>query len=166
MQIKYIENRTGQAVTFQRFILSGWGGTQIEKTHELELVQGYNALPDDAAEVPEFYYDDRPPFTPSEKDVPYKEYFESSRIDLIAFGSVSWRYSYFPKTGHIRVARGGDFGTITAIDIVGQQGEMTSLKKIKIIGNNLWQKRIYQVAVTKEELERITVELARRWKPD
>lgn len=168
MQIKFLENRTGSNVTFQRFVLSSYSSIQQERTHEIELVPGYNALPDDATEVPPYYgFDkDRPFGAPKGETLDTDQYFEMSRIILQQGNEMLWSYSdYSAADALIRspgptVEKRGDLTNRSSLDMVGGHGEMIGARKISFDRAN-----ITQAFLTKEELNRITLELGARWRP-
>lgn len=166
MLITYLENRTGEDITFRRYVLGGWQGTQTDQTHTLTLVPGYNALPEDAQEVPTYYGLDRPVGVASEYRVSTDQYFRMSRIGLEAGSELLWSYSNYvsayPHEAIVYVTGQNLFKDDekmrrNGIEIAGGHGTAIAVNKITFDRDS-----ITQALVTKEELGRITTELAAR----
>ncbi|MGB0410735.1 MAG: hypothetical protein ACPGFA_04025 [Pikeienuella sp.] len=171
MQIKFLENNTGEVITFRRYVLSGVGWTQTEQTHILEIVPGFNALPDEAAEVPPYYgfnaavgKREAPPYIPTFEQVHTDEYFERSRVALMLGDEMLWSYSDFYADGELMSSPGdwqlekrGDLKSRGGIEMVGGHGKITTMKKLTFT-----RTKITYAIVTEEEFERIMIELAAR----
>lgn len=162
MRVAILENRTGETVKFRRFALSGLGGTQSELTDALDVTPGYNAVPGDAAEVPPYFGSDadRPMGVPRESMVSVDDYFRDSRVVLMIGDEMLWSYSDFDGSGSLirspgaDLGRRGDLTSREALEVVGGHGEAIALRKISFTRD-----QITQALVTKEEMDRIGIDL-------